>query len=90
MTDIERDLPTLVESNEHLIKAIIALLSLRDPHFLKDLDQVFTVATLHDSPIAHMRDEAWSEVFRELKIVAEFLHGAGLPATSAETITKAH
>lgn len=90
MTDIDSRLATTVESNEHLLKAIIALLSLKDPNFLKDLDQVFTVAALHDSPIAHMREATWLEVFKELNIVAEFLHGAGLPTASSETITKAH
>ena len=90
MTDSDNALATIVESNEHLLKAIIALMSLKDPNFLKDLDQVFTVAALHDSPIAHMRDETWLEVFKELKIVAEFLHGAGLPTASADGITKAH
>ncbi len=90
MTDIDTRLATTVESNEHLLKAIVALLSLKDPDFLKDLDQVFTVAALHDSPIAHMRDDTWVEIFKELKIVADFLHGAGLPTPSADSITKAH
>lgn len=90
MADIERDLSTIVESNEHLLKAIIALLSLKDPAFLSQLDRVFTVAAMHDSPIAQMRDETWVEVLTELRIVAEFLHGAGVATPSAAEITKAH
>ncbi len=90
MADIERSLPTIVESNEHLLKAVIALLSLRDPEFLSQLDRVFTVAAMHDSPIAQMRDEAWVEVFTELRIIGEFLHGAGVETPSADEINKAH
>lgn len=90
MADIDPKLPTIVESNEHLLKAVIALLSLKDPTFLSQLDRVFTVAALHDSPIAQMRDDSWVEVFTELRIIGEFLHGAGVEAPSAEEITKAH
>ena len=90
MADIERDLPTIVESNEHLLKAVIALLCLKDPAFLNQLDRVFTIAAMHDSPIAQMRDETWVEVLTELRIIGEFLHGAGVAASSADGITKAH
>lgn len=35
----------------------IAPLALKDPEFLSQLDRVFIVAAMHDSPIAHMRDD---------------------------------
>ncbi len=90
MTETDKPLATTVQSNEHLIKAVIAVLALRDPEFLSQLDRVFTVAALHDSPIAQMRDETWVEVMTELRIIGEFLHGTGQVSESAEEITKAH
>ena len=90
MAEIQPTLATTVESTEHLLKAVIALLALKDPQFLSQLDRVFTVAAMHDSPIAHMRDESWVEMLTELRIIGEFLPGAGLPSESAPDIDKAH
>lgn len=63
------------EATDHLLKAVIALLSVKDPGFLKQLDQVFALADAHGSPISRMPPEAWAEIRREMLIISEFVHG---------------
>ena len=69
------DTAATAEATDHLLKAVIALLTVRDPEFLNHLNQIFALADIHDSKISRMRPEAWAEVRREIQIVHAFVQG---------------
>ncbi|CAN5201118.1 hypothetical protein BH10PSE1_BH10PSE1_10740 [soil metagenome] len=83
---IPADVTATVESNEHLLKAVIALLTIRDPDFLRQLDRVFALADAHDSKIGRMTPEAWAEIRREMTVVRDFVQGEdeSMPVSQSE------
>ncbi len=68
-------LETLVRSNEKLLKAMLALLSLKDEHFLGELKAVFAMASQQGSEIGQADPKVWAEIRRELAIIDAIVDG---------------
>ena len=73
MDDTLERLRLRCEAADHLLKAVIAVLTERDPEFLKKVVELFMVADAHDSPIADMRAQVWDEISKELAAVRELV-----------------
>lgn len=80
------------EATDHLLKSVIALLTVRDPDFLRQLDQIFALADVHGSAISRMPSDAWAEIRREMLVISEFVHGeeGEEPPKSLSRIKRAH
>lgn len=93
MDDSLETLRTRVEAMDHLLKATIAALAMRDPEFLKGVAEAFMIGDVYGSPISDMRAEAWAEISRELGIIRDLVSGDDAPAPSGSaprTLTRAH
>jgi hypothetical protein len=66
---------TVVASNEKLLKALIALLSIRDEALLDELKTIFTVAAAHGSEIGQADPKVWAEIRRELGLIDQLVYG---------------
>ena len=64
-----------IEANDHLLKAVIALLTIKDPTFVKQLDDVFLMAEAQGDKIARMDAMAWAHIREELGVVRGFVLG---------------
>ncbi len=60
-------------ANDRLLKALIALLALRDPGFLNELQTLFVLAARENSQLAEASDETWLEIGREIRAIKAFL-----------------
>ncbi len=74
------DTAVRAEAADHLLKAVIALMAVRDPEFLRHLDRIFALADAHDSQISRMRPEVWAEVRREIGVIHDFVQGEDAPS----------
>ena len=71
-----------IQANDHLLKAVVALLAIRDPEFINQLDEIFLVARCQGDEISNMDADAWAHIREELEVVRTFVHGddeSGLP-----------
>lgn len=68
-------LETVVRSNEKLLKAMLALLSLKDEHFLAELKQVFALASKQGSELGDADPKIWAEISRELGLIDQIVNG---------------
>ncbi len=82
------DTATRAEAADHLLKAVLALLTVRDPEFLRHLDRIFALADVHDSQISRMRPEVWAEVRREIRVIHDFVQGDDEPSGSSQAEIK--
>jgi hypothetical protein len=75
MTPAQPSIETIVRSNEKLLKAMLALLSLKDEHFLAELKTIFQIAAREGSELAAGDAKVWAEVRRELGLVEALVSG---------------
>lgn len=69
----------IVQSNAKLLKALIALLSIKDEHLLDELKTIFTIAARGGSEIGDADPEVWREINRRLEVIDSLIHhGNGL------------
>lgn len=64
-----------IEANDHLLKAVVALLTIKDPTFVNQLDNIFRMAEAQGDEIARMNAQSWSHIRDELEVVRNFVHG---------------
>lgn len=73
----ERDSPDEVAltaaANDRLLKALIVLLSLRDPSLMNELPTVFALAAREDGVIGEASEATWKRIGLELKEIRAFL-----------------
>ncbi len=87
-------LEVIVRSNEKLLKALIALLSLKDEHMLDELRTIFKLAARGGSEIGDADPAVWREIGRELDLIDALTGGEehaveGEPKTFEEGIPAA-
>lgn len=66
-----------VHANAKLLKALIALLSLKDEHMLEELKSIFTIAARGGSEIGDADPEVWREINRRLAVIDALIHTDG-------------
>ena len=62
-----------VAANDRLLKALIALLAMRDPGLLKELPTVFALAAREDGVIGEATKATWDRVGSEIRSIRSFL-----------------
>ena len=67
-------LDVIVQSNAKLLKALIALLSLKDEHLLEELKTIFTIAARGGSEIGDADPAVWAEINRRLEVIDALIH----------------
>jgi hypothetical protein len=60
---------------DHLVKAVLATLAVKDPDFIDQVRDIFLIATAYDSRIAPEREAVWAEVQSELQAVEALVKG---------------
>ncbi len=71
--DSLREVALTAAANDRLLKAFIALLSMRDPSLLKELPTVFALAAREDGVIGEATEATWLRIGLELKELRAFL-----------------
>ena len=62
-----------VAANDRLLKALIALLAMKDPGLMKELPTVFALAAREDGVIGEATEATWEAIGAELRSIREFL-----------------
>ena len=60
----------VVNANDKLLKALIALLAVKDEHLLQELQMVFTVAGRTGNKIGEASSSTWEHIRKELALIA--------------------
>ena len=72
-TDGPSQVALTVAANDRLLKALIALLSLRDPGLLRELPTVFALAAREDGVIGEASSATWERIGAEIRAVRSFV-----------------
>jgi len=75
MTGTTPDLTPMVTANDKLLKALIGLLALKDPHLLGELRTVFAMADTAHPGVTAAEIRTWEHVRRELDIITDMVEG---------------
>lgn len=62
-----------VAANDRLLKALIALLAMKDPGLLKELPTVFALAAREDGVIGEASAATWGRIGGEIRTIRDFL-----------------
>ena len=62
-----------VAANDRLLKALIALLAMRDPGLLRELPTVFALAAREDAVIGEASEATWDRIGAEIRTVRNFI-----------------
>ncbi len=62
-----------VAANDRLLKALIALLAMKDPGILKELPTVFALAAREDGVIGEATAATWERIGSEIRSIRNFL-----------------
>ena len=62
-----------VAANDRLLKALISLLSLRDPGLLQELPTVFALAAREHGVLGEATEATWERIGSELRTIREFM-----------------
>ncbi|WP_174299662.1 hypothetical protein [Caulobacter sp. S45] len=71
--DPPREVALTVAANDRLLKALIALLAMRDPGILKELPTVFALAAREDGVIGEATEATWERIGTEIRSIRTFL-----------------
>jgi hypothetical protein len=66
----EDTLRNVVNANDKLLKALIALLAVKDEHLLQELQMVFTIAGRTGNKIGEASSATWEHIRKELAMIA--------------------
>jgi hypothetical protein len=77
-------LEVLVQSNTKLLKATIALLSLKDEHMLDELRTIFAIAARGGSEIGDADPAVWEEINRRLTVIDALISDGSAPSDGAD------
>jgi hypothetical protein len=78
-------LEVIVQSNAKLLKALVALLSLKDEHLLDELRNIFTIAARGGSEIGDADPAVWREINRRLEVIDALIDQDGEPAHNGDS-----
>ena len=62
-----------VAANDRLLKALIALLAMRDPGLLQELPTVFALAAREDGVIGEATEATWERIGSEIRAIRGFV-----------------
>ena len=71
--DPPREVALTVAANDRLLKALIALLAMRDPGILKELPTVFALAAREDGVIGDATQATWERIGAEIRSIRGFI-----------------
>jgi hypothetical protein len=60
-------------ANDRLLKALIALLALKEPGLLKELETIFTLAARENSVIGDATEATWERIESEMDAIDQLL-----------------
>lgn len=75
MATPDHDFAAMSAANDKLLKALIGLLAVKDPHLLDDPRTIFAAAGRTAGPLASAEARTWARVRRELDIITEMVEG---------------
>ncbi|MBS0332682.1 MAG: hypothetical protein JSS35_07940 [Proteobacteria bacterium] len=84
MTRTPDKLVDMVAANDKLLKAMIALLALKDENLLDELRVVFRHALHSGSEIGEANAAVWAHIHRELELIAILVEDEGPDAPSGQ------
>ncbi|SKA06215.1 hypothetical protein SAMN05428963_105202 [Consotaella salsifontis] len=70
------ELRNRIFANDRLLKALITLISLRDPHLLDELKEIFEFAAETGNPMGDAPAGAWEHLREELEAIAALSQAA--------------
>ncbi len=71
--DPPQEVALTVAANDRLLKALIALLAMRDPGILRELPTVFALAAREDGVIGEATSATWERIGAEIRSIRTFL-----------------
>ena len=71
--DPPHEVALTVAANDRLLKALIALLAMKDPGLLKELPTVFALAAREDGVIGEATEATWERIGGEIRSIRTFL-----------------
>ena len=71
--DPPHEVALTVAANDRLLKALIALLAMKDPGILKELPTVFALAAREDGVIGEATVATWERIGGEIRSIRNFL-----------------
>ena len=71
--DNPQEVALTVAANDRLLKALISLLSLRDPGLLKELPTVFALAAREHGVLGEATEATWERIGAELRTIRTFM-----------------
>ena len=71
--DSPKEVALTVAANDRLLKALISLLSLRDPGLLKELPTVFALAAREHGVLGEATEATWDRIGAELRTIRQFM-----------------
>ncbi len=71
--DPPNEVALTVAANDRLLKALIALLAMKDPGILKELPTVFALAAREDGVIGEATAATWERIGTEIRSIRHFL-----------------
>ncbi len=71
--DPPHEVALTVAANDRLLKALIALLAMKDPGLLKELPTVFALAAREDGVIGEATAATWERIGTEIRSIRNFL-----------------
>jgi hypothetical protein len=63
------ELRARIFANDRLLKALLTLLVIRDPHLLEDIESVFALARTENSDVAALSAKGWEHLRQEIEMV---------------------
>lgn len=64
-------------AQDRLLKALIGVLTIKEPTLVQQLDSLFVVAAHQRNDTARMSQRAWEEIQKELNVIHQLIHGEG-------------
>ena len=75
MTQTPVDPEIRAAAADHLVKALLAVLAVKEPEVIDRVRDIFLIATAYDSRIAPDREAVWAEIEAELQAVEDLIGG---------------
>jgi hypothetical protein len=76
MTQFSVDPEIRAAASDHLVKALLAVLAVKEPELVDRVRDMFLIATAYDSRVAPDREAVWAEIEAELQAVEELVKGS--------------
>ena len=73
MADADPELLPMINANDKLLKALIALLAFKDEHLLDEMCIIFAAAAKSRNEIGRADAEIWAHLRKELKLISDLV-----------------